>query len=133
MTNGLHNLGPAVAGGSAGGGLVLADFLRLVGSGLILLAMLWVALLWLRRRTWFNRVLQERMRLRVLETRPLAHRSALHLVSCSGQEFLVAVSPAGVSLVATLNPPATGPTTAPAADFASIIREKVANPEGPRP
>ena len=130
MTNGLYNLAPAASGGVPGqAGLQLADFLRLLGSGLILLALFWVALLWLRRRTWFNRVLQERLRLRVLETRPLAHRSALHLVSCGGQEFLVAVSPAGVSLVATLPTPRQEPTP----DFASIIREKVTLPQAPQP
>jgi hypothetical protein len=46
--------------------------------------------------------LQRRMRLRIEETRPIGNRSALHLVVCGEQQFLISSSPAGVSLVAEL-------------------------------
>lgn len=80
----------------------VGDWLRVLGTLCILLGIVWMGLYWLRERPWLRGTLQRRLRLRIEETRPIGNRSALHLVVCGGQQFLVGSSPAGVSLVAEL-------------------------------
>jgi len=83
---------------------MLADWSRMLGTVCLLLGTVWVALIWLKGRNWFQSTLDRRIRLRVEETRGLGNRSFLHLVSCGGQQFLVSSSPAGVSMIAELMP-----------------------------
>lgn len=97
MTNGLTApvLGPMQSS-------PVGDWLRVLGTLCLLLGIVWIGLYWLRERPWLRGTLQRRMRLRIEETRPIGNRSALHLVVCGEQQFLVGSSPAGVSLVAEL-------------------------------
>jgi len=64
--------------------------------------MAWIGLLWVRQRSWLQGAIRQKNRLRVEETRALGNRSHHHLVACGDQQFLVASSPAGVSLIADL-------------------------------
>lgn len=82
----------------------LVDLFRVMGTVCLLLGVAWIALYWLRDRPWMKGTLQRRMRLRVEETRPIGNRALLHLVACGDQQFLVASSPSGVSLIADVMP-----------------------------
>lgn len=83
---------------------MLADWSRMLGTVCLLLGTVWVVLIWLKGRNWFQSTLDRRIRLRVEETRGLGNRSFLHLVSCGSQQFLVSSSPAGVAMIAELMP-----------------------------
>ncbi len=82
----------------------MVDLFRVLGTVCLLLGLAWIALYWLRDRPWMKGTLQRRMRLRIEETRPIGNRALLHLVACGDQQFLVASSPSGVSLIADLVP-----------------------------
>lgn len=82
----------------------VADLFRVLGTVCLLLGVAWIALYWLRDRPWMRGTLQRRMRLRVEETRPIGNRALLHLVACGDQQFLVASSPSGVTLIADVVP-----------------------------
>lgn len=120
MTNLIPVL-PAAAVGSS----LLADWTRMLGTLCLLLATVWVGLIWLKGRNWFKTAIDRRIRLRVDESRGLGNRSFLHLVSCGSQQFLVSSSPAGVSMIAELMPDeahssATAPETS---DFSQRLKE----------
>jgi flagellar biogenesis protein FliO len=112
---------PAVAVGSS----MLADWTRMLGTLCLLLATVWLALLWLKGRNWFKAALDRRIRLRVDESRGLGNRSFLHLVSCGSQQFLISSSPAGVSMIAELMPEEShSSVTAPqTTDFSQRLKE----------
>jgi hypothetical protein len=99
MTNAL-----SVPPGAPVGSSPLVDLFRVMGTVCLLLGVAWIALYWLRDRPWIKGTLQRRMRLRVEETRPIGNRALLHLVACGDQQFLVASSPSGVSLIADVMP-----------------------------
>jgi flagellar biogenesis protein FliO len=99
----MTNLTPALPAAAVGSSM-LADWTRMLGTLCLLLATVWLGLLWLKGRNWFRSALDRRIRLRVEESRGLGNRSFLHLVSCGSQQFLVSSSPAGVSMVAELMP-----------------------------
>lgn len=99
----MTNLAPALPAAAVGSSM-LADWTRMLGTLCLLLATVWVGLLWLKGRNWFRSALDRRIRLRVEESRGLGNRSFLHLVSCGSQQFLVSSSPAGVSMIAELMP-----------------------------
>lgn len=82
----------------------MADLFRVLGTVCLLLGVAWIALYWLRDRPWMKGALHRRMRLRVEETRPIGNRALLHLVACGDQQFLVASSPSGVTLIADVVP-----------------------------
>ena len=109
------------------------DLLRVLGTVSLLLGAAWIGLHWVRQRPWMVQTLRQRMRLRVEETRPLGNRSHLHLVVCGDQQFLVASSPAGVSLIADLLPsdPAQAVADPSAAEaFGKVLQaeSKASNP-----
>jgi flagellar biogenesis protein FliO len=97
----------------------------MLGTLCLLLATVWVGLIWLKGRNWFKTAIDRRIRLRVDESRGLGNRSFLHLVSCGSQQFLVSSSPAGVSMIAELMPEEShSPATAPiASDFTQRLNE----------
>lgn len=118
MTNLATNLAlNPVAISSPSSGSPVADLLRLLGVGCVLLAAVWAALAWLRSRAWFQKTLEEKVRLRILESRSLPNRSAIHLVACGHQRFLLGVSAAGVSMLTELD--SEGGSTSPT--FAAVI------------
>lgn len=80
------------------------DWMRVLGTLCILLAVVWICLYWMKDHPWFRGTVQKRMKLRIEESRSLGNRSTLHLVTCAEQQFLIASSPAGVSLIADLLP-----------------------------
>jgi len=82
----------------------MVDLFRVLGTVCLLLGLAWIGLYWLRDRPWMKGTLQRRLRLRVEETRPIGNRALLHLVACGDQQFLVASSPSGVSLIADVMP-----------------------------
>ncbi|MFM8878384.1 MAG: FliO/MopB family protein [Verrucomicrobiota bacterium] len=97
MTNGIAVTKAIPVATSAG-----SDLLQVFGTLFFLLGMAWVGLVWVRQRSWLQGAIRQKNRLRVEETRALGNRSHLHLVACGDQQFLVASSPAGVSLIADL-------------------------------
>jgi len=111
----MTNLAPALPA-VAGAPSMLADWTRMLGTVCLLLATVWVALIWLKGRNWFQTTLDRRIRLRVEESRGLGNRSFLHLVSCGSQQFLVSSSPAGVSMIAELMPEEPPTSTSPSAE-----------------
>jgi flagellar biogenesis protein FliO len=111
----MTNLAPALPA-VAGAPSMLADWTRMLGTVCLLLATVWVALIWLKGRNWFQTTLDRRIRLRVEESRGLGNRSFLHLVSCGSQQFLVSSSPAGVSMIAELMPEEPPTSTTPSAE-----------------
>jgi flagellar biogenesis protein FliO len=118
----MTNLAPALPA-VAGAPSILADWTRMLGTVCLLLATVWVALIWLKGRNWFQTTLDRRIRLRVEESRGLGNRSFLHLVSCGSQQFLVSSSPAGVSMIAELMPeePPTSTTSSAEPTFAQRL------------
>ena len=120
----MTNLTPALPATAVGSSL-LADWTRMLGTLCLLLATVWVGLIWLKGRNWFKSTIDRRIRLRVDESRGLGNRSFLHLVSCGSQQFLVSSSPAGVSMIAELMPEESQPAaTAPeVSDFSKRLNE----------
>ena len=120
----MTNLTPVLPAAAVGSSL-LADWTRMLGTVCLLLATVWVGLIWLKGRNWFKTAIDRRIRLRVDESRGLGNRSFLHLVSCGSQQFLVSSSPAGVSMIAELMPEEShSPATAPiASDFTQRLNE----------
>ena len=120
----MTNLTPVLPAAAVGSSL-LADWTRMLGTVCLLLATVWVGLIWLKGRNWFKTAIDRRIRLRVDESRGLGNRSFLHLVSCGSQQFLVSSSPAGVSMIAELMPEESHlPATAPiASDFTQRLNE----------
>ena len=118
MTNALP-VPPVVPAGPS----PLIDLFRVLGTVCLLLGVAWIALLWLRDRPWMKGTLQRRMRLRVEETRPIGNRALLHLVACGDQQFLIASSPSGVSLIADVVPgDSTGVGDPTAPRFDEVLR-----------
>ena len=120
----MTNLTPVLPAAAVGSSL-RADWTRMLGTRCLLLATVWVGLIWLKGRNWFKTAIDRRIRLRVDESRGLGNRSFLHLVSCGSQQFLVSSSPAGVSMIAELMPDeshssATAPETS---DFSQRLNE----------
>lgn len=111
----------------AGGSSPLADWVRMLGTLCLILGAVWVGLIWLRGRRWFQSAIDRRVRLRIDESRGLGNRSFLHLVSCGGQQFLVSSSPAGVSMIAEIAPdePSAPPSPALASEFSQRLDEAV--------
>jgi flagellar biogenesis protein FliO len=120
----MTNLTPALPAAAVGSSL-LADWTRMLGTLCLLLATVWVGLIWLKGRNWFKTAIDRRIRLRVDESRGLGNRSFLHLVSCGSQQFLVSSSPAGVSMIAELMPEESpSSTTDPeTSDFSKRLNE----------
>ena len=120
----MTNLTPALPAAAVGSSL-LADWTRMLGTLCLLLATVWVGLIWLKGRNWFKTAIDRRIRLRVDESRGLGNRSFLHLVSCGSQQFLVSSSPAGVSMFAELMPEESpSSTTDPeTSDFSKRLNE----------
>ena len=110
------------------------DWIRVLGTVCILLAVVWICLYWMKDHPWFRGTVQKRMKLRIEETRSLGNRATLHLVSCADQQFLIASSPAGVSLIADIvspdNPshPSEAGTSSFLANLASTSRSSSSNP-----
>ncbi len=101
----------------------MVDLFRVLGTVCLLLGLAWIALYWLRDRPWMKGTLQRRMRLRVEETRPIGNRALLHLVACGDQQFLVASSPSGVSLIADVMPgDSTSPGDGAVPRFEEVLR-----------
>ena len=120
----MTNLTPVLPAAAVGSSL-LADWTRMLGTLCLLLATVWVGLIWLKGRNWFKTAIDRRIRLRVDESRGLGNRSFLHLVSCGSQQFLVSSSPAGVSMIAELMPEES-PSSATAletSDFSQRLNE----------
>ena len=120
----MTNLAPALPAAAASSSM-LADWTRMLGTLCLLLATVWVGLLWLKGRNWFKSALDRRIRLRIEESRGLGNRSFLHLVSCGSQQFLVSSSPAGVSMIAELVPEEihASPTAPAVSDFSQHLKE----------
>jgi flagellar biogenesis protein FliO len=114
---------------------MLADWTRMLGTLCLLLATVWVGLLWLKGRNWFRSALDRRIRLRVEESRGLGNRSFLHLVSCGSQQFLVSSSPAGVSMIAELMPEESHSSGTPPepTDFSQRLKEALPKVPAGRP
>lgn len=90
-----------------------ASFLRVMGS-LALVLGIFLGGVWLLKN--WQRVARQhghKPRLDILESRPLGGRQAVHVIGYDRQRFLVAVSPAGISLLSHL-PDADVDETAPA-------------------
>ncbi|MCS7049604.1 MAG: flagellar biosynthetic protein FliO [Verrucomicrobiae bacterium] len=87
-------------------------WLRVVGALVVVFALIWAGSRWLRANTPGGS--RARCRLQVLECRALGHRQMLWVVGYDRQRWLVASSPAGVSLVASLPPAEPGDTQTPA-------------------
>lgn len=96
--------------------------LRVVGSLVVVFALIWAGYRWLRTRAGAGP--HARCRLQVLEGRALGPRQMLWVVGYDRQRWLVASSPAGVSLVAALPPAEPGePQPSPAAGgFAETLQ-----------
>lgn len=90
---------PQAGAGPAGAGSGLSSLLV---SALCLAGLAVLAAAALRRWPLFNRLVAQRIRLRVLESRGLSGRCQVHLVECDGQRFLLGSSPGGVSLLSEL-------------------------------
>ncbi len=120
---------PSFAGPETG-----LSVLRLFGALAIVLA-LFLAGVWIFRN--WHRVGQSRglHQLRILESRSLGGRHALHVVGYQGQRLLLASSPQGVSLISHLpaaaeepavDPPKAGPATDPiGANFVRVLQQAI--------
>ena len=130
----MTNLTPALPAAAASSSM-LADWTLMLGTLCLLLATVWVGLLWLKGRNWFRSALDRRIRLRVEESRGLGNRSFLHLVSCGSQQFLVSSSPAGVSMIAELMPEESHSSGTPPepTDFSQRLKEALPKVPAGRP
>jgi flagellar biogenesis protein FliO len=107
--------------------------LRVLGA-LALVLGLFLGGIWLARH-WQRLVVQKGRspRLNILEVRPLGQRQTLYVVAFEQQRFLIASSPAGVSLVDHLPPAdeaagAVEPAAVPPASFGQIFQQVLARP-----
>ena len=75
---------------------------RMLGSLVLVLGLLFAGILLFKRWRGLTPGGKQPARIRVLETRSLAQRQTLYLVTCEGQRLLIAGSPMGISLVTQL-------------------------------
>jgi len=75
---------------------------RMLGSLVLVLGLLFAAIWLLKRWRGLGPGGSREPKIRVVETRSLAQRQTLYLVTCEGQRLLIAGSPMGVSLLAQL-------------------------------
>jgi flagellar biogenesis protein FliO len=108
---------------------LIGPLLRLLGALALVLALLFGAQWWLRqsRRAGWGKI--PGCGLKVLEVKSLGHRQALYVVGYERQRLLIATSPTGVNLLATL-PEATGTdplseSPTPAGSFAEALLQVV--------
>jgi flagellar biogenesis protein FliO len=101
----------ALAAGAEGGAAELAPpsygwaLLKLLAALIVVCALAWVVLTWVRRR-WVGRAGSEKM-LRLLDRLPLSARHSVWLVEAAGRYFLVGTAEAGgVTRLAELEPEA---------------------------
>ena len=74
----------------------------MLGSLVLVLGILFAGILLFKRWRGSTPGGKRPARIRVLETRSLAQRQTLYLISCEGQRLLIAGSPMGISLVSQL-------------------------------
>ena len=90
--------------GAATGGTtsLVGPAVRMLGSLVLVLGLLFAAIWLLKRWRGLGVSGGRTPKIRIVETRSLAQRQTLYLVTCEGQRLLIAGSPMGVSLVTQL-------------------------------
>ena len=82
---------------------VTGVFMRLLGAMAIIISLLLLGAWWFRKSRLIGLVPAAQANLKIIETRSLASRHALHVVEYGEQRFLIADSPAGTSFLTHLN------------------------------
>ena len=85
------------------GGGVTGVFMRLLGAMVIVISLLLLGAWWFRKSRLIGLVPAAQANLKIIETRSLASRHALHVVEYGEQRFLIADSPAGTSFLTHLD------------------------------
>ena len=78
-------------------------FVRLIGAMVIVLSLLLLGAWWFRKSRLIGLVPAAQANLKIIETRSLASRHALHVVEYGEQRFLIADSPAGTNFLTHLD------------------------------
>jgi flagellar biogenesis protein FliO len=82
---------------------VAGVFMRLLGAMAIIISLLLLGAWWFRKSRLIGLVPVAQANLKIIETRSLASRHALHVVEYGEQRFLIADSPAGTSFLTHLD------------------------------
>ena len=82
---------------------LMAVVLRIFGALLVVLAILLGGAWWFRKSRLFGLVPASQSNLKIVETKALASRHALHVVEYGEKRFLIADSPAGTSFLTDLD------------------------------
>ncbi len=77
-------------------------FVRLIGALVIVISLLLLGAWWFRKSRLIGLVPASQAHLKIIETRSLASRHALHVVEYGEQRFLIADSPAGTNFLTHL-------------------------------
>ena len=85
------------------GGEVTGVFMRLLGAMVIVISLLLLGAWWFRKSRLIGLVPAAQANLKIIETRSLASRHALHVVEYGEQRFLIADSPAGTNFLTHLD------------------------------
>lgn len=88
---------------------LMAVLLRIFGALLAVLAILLGGAWWFRKSRLFGLVPASQSNLKIVETKSLASRHALHVVEYGEKRFLIADSPAGTSFLTNLDDLADDP------------------------
>jgi flagellar biogenesis protein FliO len=92
----------SASGGNGSG--IAGSVVRMLGSMVLVLGLLVVAVRGLKHWRGLGGLGKKEPHIRVIETRSLAQRQTLYLVTCDGQRMLLAGSAAGVSFLTPLAP-----------------------------
>jgi len=82
---------------------LMAVLLRIFGALLVVLTILLGGAWWFRKSRLFGLVPASQSNLKIVETKALASRHALHVVEYGDKRFLIADSPAGTSFLTDLD------------------------------
>lgn len=88
---------------------MMAVAFRILGALLLVLALLLGGAWWFRRSRLFGLVPPSEARLKILETKSLGSRHAMHVVEYGEQRFLISDSPAGTNFLTHLADPGEEP------------------------
>jgi len=84
-------------------GGVTGVFMRLLGAMAIVISILLLGAWWFRKSRLIGLMPASQAHLKIIETRSLASRHALHVVEYGEQRFLIADSPAGTNFLTNLD------------------------------
>ena len=82
---------------------LMAVVIRILGALLVVVAILLGGAWWFRKSRLFGLVPASQSNLKIIETKALASRHALHVVEYGEKRFLIADSPAGTNFLTNLD------------------------------